>query len=257
PALSAAHGHRLPHLPPVCGRRPPPRVAPPRLSAPPPLLGGPPAMAHPAGLRGAASGRRGAAAVRRASWALLPTAAWVLAAVPPASAADFPVLTEMLAGLCGPEKFTLSPEYPCQLRIFGFTVAWSECSSAYLTDMKGFRRCVGSCLLGEQERCLQICGPRTSLTSSCHSECSRLSQCVELAIGRGTGPTSAAGYYRDCFRGELELLQRPSEVAAAPGPPAKAPARHRSALQQGAVARGARQPPPDLGARDSCGCELI
>lgn len=206
--------------------------------------------------RRAASGRRGAAAV--------PTM-WILAAVSPASAADFPVLTEMLASLCGSERFVLSPEYPCQLRIFGFSVAWSECSSAYLTDMQGFRKCVGSCLLDEQERCLQICGPHTNLTNFCYGECSRLSQCVEVAIGHGTGPTSAAGYYRDCFRGELELIQRGPPVAPArpsevprPSRPSSSPTATALDVRRSALQRGVLQPPPpDFGARDSCGCELI
>lgn len=113
------------------------------------------------------------------------------------AAEDFPMLLNVVFDLCGAERFNLAPSSPCPFTIFGFSVAWSECSSSYGTAWPQFSTCLAGCV--NRKSCDRVCGEVNVTSEHCHAECNKATDCVQLAMREATGQVSAESFVRQCF----------------------------------------------------------
>lgn len=116
------------------------------------------------------------------------------------AARDFPDLVNVMYDICGAQKFDLTPESPCQFRLFGLSLAWQECGEAYDADMEGFRTCLHGCV--SPRECDEVCEAKpANATQQCLAECGLVASCLQQSLAQATGQVSGESILRDCFAG--------------------------------------------------------
>lgn len=143
-------------------------------------------------------------------------AATALAYVPQ----DLPLAAEVMLNVCGVANFGYNASTSqCHYHVFGFGIAWTECSYIHRGSSRGelrdWKECVRGCAL-DGGLCKAACAggvPSLKTTQEeCAEECSKASSCLERAVKSSFSQADASDDARSC----LETLRKPAGMG---GPP--------------------------------------
>lgn len=118
----------------------------------------------------------------------------------------------VIVDLCGVDNFNLTSGYSCHYFVFGFGIAWTDCSYVHPNDMPGFASCVQGC--GSTSLCERACGTELG-NSYCMHNCAKVADCMHKSAIKSDqdSATDAAG---DCLQG-LMAKKNAAVVPMIPG----------------------------------------
>jgi len=124
---------------------------------------------------------------------------------------DLPRLPEVMLNICG-AGFVFDPASPCHYHVFGFGIAWNECSYIHrkgAESLQAWKGCVSSCAF-TGSLCASACAtgvPKLGTTAQeCMEECSQATSCLQSATDGAKSQEDASNAAGAC----LKALRKPA-----------------------------------------------
>lgn len=166
---------------------------------------------------------------------------------------DLPRLAEVMLNICG-AGFIFDPVSPCHYHVFGFGIAWNECSYIHRKgseSLQAWKGCVSSCAF-TGSLCASACAagvPKLGTTEQeCMEECSKATNCLQQAADGAESQEDASDAAGTC----LKTLRQPAGSPLDPSDTALLEQRYASI----AATQKKSAPVRNLG-MFSKGCELL